>query len=212
MLHKMYVFCIIGILLTACNANQRKENDPAAETQYLQSWNDGNAKAAIVHFVQMATDSVSKAFIPENERIAVFDNDGTLWSEQPMYFQLAYVMYYIRNHIDDNPEWLGNPYVHALLQNDYAFIFSSGENALMHLSMLSHANMSAGAFQSAVHEWLANDRHPVTGKAYTQMVYQPMLELLEYLRANGFKTFIVSGGGTDFMRVWAKEVYGIPPY
>ncbi|MBU2869586.1 HAD family hydrolase [Colwellia sp. E2M01] len=177
----------------------------------LPSWNDGQTKTNIVTFVKQVTDKNSPNFVPAAERIATFDNDGTLWSEQPYYFQLAFVFYQIKNMADKHPEWKTTEPYKSVLANDIKGVMSSGEKGLMQLLAASHANMTASEFAQAVTDWSMTDTHPISGKPYTSMVYQPMLELLTYLRANDFKTFIVSGGGIEFMRAFTEDVYGIPP-
>lgn len=149
--------------------------------------------------------------MPPAERIAVFDNDGCLWSEQPAYFQLLFAIDRIRELAPDHPEWKDQQPFKAVLDNDMKALAAAGEHGLLELVMASHAGMTTVAFEKVVRDWLASARHPTTGKPYTAMVYQPMLEVLDYLRANGFKTFIVSGGGIEFMRPWTEAVYGIPP-
>ena len=177
----------------------------------LPSWNDGPAKKAIVDFVEKVTREGGPDYVAPAERIAVFDNDGTLWSEQPVYFQLAFALDRIKALADQHPEWKDKQPFKAVLENDMEALAKSGKRGLIELVMASHAGMSTEEFEKTASEWLAKAKHPKTGKAYTEMVYQPMLELLAYLRANGFKTYIVSGGGIEFMRPWVERVYGIPP-
>ncbi|MFO1067770.1 MAG: HAD family hydrolase [Geminicoccaceae bacterium] len=184
---------------------------PAAWAAELASWNDGPARAAIVDFVAEVTRAGSPDFVPEPERIAVFDNDGTLWCEQPIYVQAAFAFDRVRALADGHPQWREQQPYKALLEGDRATLAGLGEHALVELVMASHAGVTADAFAASVEDWLATARHPRFGRAYTELAYQPMLELLAYLRANGFKTFIVSGGGVDFMRPWTERVYGIPP-
>ncbi|NIA69280.1 haloacid dehalogenase-like hydrolase [Pelagibius litoralis] len=177
----------------------------------LPSWNTGLTKSAILSFVERVTDADGGNYVPPSERIAVFDNDGTLWSEQPMYFQLIYALDRVRALAPQHPEWVDNPVLKAAMDGDVEGVLSNGKAGLMEVVMVSHAGMTVEDFKAAVRDWLAKARHPRSGRAYDEMVYQPMLELLSYLRAEGFKTFIVSGGGVDFIRVFAEEVYGIPP-
>jgi hypothetical protein len=153
----------------------------------------------------------SEEFVPESERIAVFDNDGNLWSEKPVYFQLLFAMDRVRALVGERPEWREQQPFKAVLENDMQALAESGEKGLLELVMASHAGMTTVEFAQIVEDWITTARHPETGKRYTDMVYQPMLELLDYLRANGFKTYIVSGGGIEFMRPWAQRVYGVPP-
>lgn len=177
----------------------------------LPSWNDGVAKNAIIQFVAKTTTVGTPSFMLPAERIAVFDNDGTLWSEQPIYFQLAFVFDRLKELAPQHPEWQQNKLFVAALKGDMKTVVAGGEHALLQLVMVTHAGMTSDEFTDAVQAWITTAKHPKTGKLYTEMVFQPMLEVLAYLRSNGFKTFIVSGGGIDFMRVFAEEVYGIPP-
>jgi phosphoserine phosphatase len=184
---------------------------PFASAEPLPSWKDGAAKTAITAFVTEVTTASSPSFVPPPERIAVFDNDGTLWVEQPMYTQLAYVIGRIKTLAPEHPEWKDEQPFKAVLTGDLDALKASGMEGVTKLLAATHANMSTAEFERIVGDWIASARHPRFDRLYTQVVYQPMLELLDYLRANGFKTFVVSGGGIDFMRPWAERVYGIPP-
>lgn len=184
---------------------------PAFDSDPLPSWNDGPAKKSIIAFVEKVTREGSSDFVPPAERIATFDNDGCLWAEQPMYFQAFFIFDRIKELAPEQPEWKTNEPFASVLKGDVKTALAGGEHALLEMAMATHAGMTTEEFEKIVSEWLATARHPVTGKPYTEMVYQPMLELLHYLRANGFKTFIVSGGGIEFMRPWSERVYGIPP-
>ncbi|HUT95284.1 MAG TPA: HAD family hydrolase [Thermoguttaceae bacterium] len=177
----------------------------------LPSWNDTAPKKAIVTFVERVTKSGSPEFVPPAERIATFDQDGCLWAEQPMYAQLAFALDRVKALAPQHPEWKEKQPFKAALEGDVKTVFAGGEHALLELVMATHAGNTTEEFGQTVKEWIATARHPKTGRLYTEMVYQPMLELLAYLRANGFKTFIVSGGGIEFMRPWTEKVYGIPP-
>jgi len=177
----------------------------------LPSWNDTGPKRAIIAFVQKVTREGSADFVPVPERIAVFDNDGTLWSEQPDYTQVAFLIDRIKALAPAHPEWKTTEPFASVLKGDIAAAAASGEAGIAALMAATHAGMTVDAFSATVREWMATARHPTTGRPYADMVYQPMRELLAYLRANGFKTFIVSGGGIEFMRPWTEEVYGIPP-
>lgn len=183
---------------------------PGTAADPLPSWNEGAAKQAILAFVEKTTME-GPDFVPPAGRIAVFDNDGCLWAEQPMYFQAFYIFDRIKALAPQHPEWTTEEPFASVLKGDVKGALAGGEKALLAMAAATHAGLTAEEFSAAVTEWLATAKHPVTGKAYTDMVYQPMLELLAYLRANGFKTFIVSGGGIDFMRPWTERVYGIPP-
>ena len=177
----------------------------------LPSWTDGKSKEAITSFVEKVTKTGSPDFVPPTERIAVFDNDGTLWAEQPLYFQLIYIIDRIKATAKDHPEWKTEEPFASLLKGDTKSALASGKEGLMKLLAATHTGITTEEFDASVRSWLKAARHPKSGRAYNEMVYQPMLELLEYLRANDFKTFIVSGGGIDFMRAFAEETYGIPP-
>jgi len=177
----------------------------------LPSWNDGASKRSIVQFVEQVTDPNSKSFVKSEERIATFDNDGTLWAEQPMYFQFAFVIDRVKELAPAHPEWKTQQPFKAVLENDNKTLAASGHEGLLELLMATHAGMTTAEFEGTVKEWLSTARHPRLNRPYTELIYQPMLELLAYLRANGFKTYIVSGGGIEFMRPWTEQVYGIPP-
>jgi len=184
---------------------------PSALADSLPSWNDTASKQSIVSFVEKVTKESTSDFVPTAERIAVFDNDGTLWSEQPMYFQLFFAIDRIKALAPQHPEWKDKEPFASLLKGDVKAALAGGEHALVQIVMATHAGLTTEEFEKVVTDWISTAKHPKTGKLYTEMVYQPMLELLTYLRANGFKTFIVSGGGIEFMRPWAEKVYGIPP-
>ena len=177
----------------------------------LPSWNDGPAKQALMTFVADVTNAGGPGFVPPAQRVAVFDNDGTLWVEQPMYTQLAFILDRIEAMAPDHPEWKDEQPFKAVLDGDMKTLGGSGMEGLMKLVTATHAGMTSADFRAQVSDWIETARHPRLDRPYTELVYQPMRELLEFLRANGFKTFIVSGGGTAFMRPWTERVYGIPP-
>jgi hypothetical protein len=177
----------------------------------LPSWNETAAKKAVVGFVEKVTREGSPDLVPVAERIATFDNDGTLWAEQPMYFQLVFALDRVKALAPQHPEWKTREPFASLLRGDVKQALAGGEKAMLEIVMATHAGMTTEEFEGIVRAWTATARHPKTGRLYTEMVYQPMLELLAYLRANGFKTYIVSGGGIEFMRPWTEKVYGIPP-
>ena len=177
----------------------------------LPSWNDGPTKQSITAFVERVTTSGTGDFVPIAERIATFDNDGTLWSEQPMYFQLFFALDRVKALAPEHPEWKDTEPFASLLKGDVKKALSGGDKAILEIVMATHANMTTMEFEKIVKDWLTTAKHPKSGRPYTDMVYQPMLELLNYLRANDFKTFIVSGGGIEFMRPWTEMIYGIPP-
>ena len=201
---KALLFGMLGVIWIL-SAAAAMAQDP------LPSWNDGAAKQNIVAFVEKVAKDGSPDFVPVAERIAVFDNDGTLWSEQPMYFQLFFALDRVKELAPQHPDWKTREPFASLLKGDVKQALAGGEKALLEIVMETHAGNTTEEFAQIVKDWIATARHPKTGKLYTEMVFQPMLELLTYLRENQFKTFIVSGGGIEFMRPWTEKVYGIPP-
>jgi phosphoglycolate phosphatase-like HAD superfamily hydrolase len=197
---KSVVFAIVIAGLTTVRAEDS-----------LPSWNDGPAKNSITDFVGKVTKEGSADFVPSEERIATFDNDGTLWCEQPMYFQLLFALDRVKALAPQHPEWKTKEPFASLLKGDVKAALSGGERGMLEIITVTHAGMTTAEFEQIVKDWIATARHPKFKRPYTQCVYQPMIELLAYLRANGFKTFIVSGGGIEFMRPWTEKVYGIPP-
>ena len=183
----------------------------SATADPLPSWNEGPAKQSIVSFVERTTTAASPEYVVPDERTATFDNDGCLWAEQPLYFQLIYMIDRIRALAPDHPEWKDEEPFASILKGDVEKSLAGGEKSLVEMAMATHAGITTEEFSQSVRDWLATARHPKTGRPYNEMVYQPMLEVLAYLRANGFKPFIVTGGGIDFVRVFAEETYGIPP-
>lgn len=183
----------------------------AAAADVLPSWKDSGSRAAIVGFVAKTTAVGSPTFVAPAERIAVFDNDGTLWAEQPLYVQALFAFDRVKALAPSHPEWKEREPFRSVLAGDTKAALAGGEHALLELVIASHAGTTTDEFASIVSDWIASARHPTTGRLYTEMVYQPMVELLAYLRANGFATYIVSGGGVEFMRPWAERVYGVPP-
>lgn len=183
----------------------------AAEPAALPSWNDTAAKSAILTFVHEVSDPGSPHFVPPPERIAVFDNDGTLWAEQPMYVQLFFALDRIRELAPQHPQWNEQEPFASVLKGDLKGGLAGGEKAISELIMASHAGMSTDEFDRLAADWLAKARHPETGRLFTDMAYQPMLELMDYLRAHGFEVYIVSGGGVDLIRSFSQKVYGVPP-
>jgi phosphoserine phosphatase len=181
-----------------------------AQTDPLPSWNDGPAKQAIIAFVTDVTREGSPDFVPPQERVATFDNDGTLWSEQPIYVQFAFALDRVKALAPQHPEWKDTQPFKAVLEGDMAAVAAAGEHGAVEIVAATHAGMTPAEFRQGVKEWLAAAKHPRFGRRYDELVYQPMLEVLTYMRANGFKTFIVSGGGAEFIRAFAEERYGIP--
>jgi hypothetical protein len=197
----LFLFALTLAVVVVANA----QPDP------LPSWNDGANKRAIVEFVNRVTKEVGPDFVPVPERIATFDNDGTLWSEQPIYFQFVFALDRIKALAPQHPEWKTQQPFKAVIDGDMNALAASGEKGLGELLMSTHTGMTTDEFSKTVSDWLATAKHPRFKRPYTELVFQPMLELLAYLRANGFKTFIISGGTVEFMRVFAERVYGIPP-
>lgn len=207
-------FGILFLCLGHTNANAQRDPINGVEVQQtdpLPSWNEGDSKKAILAFVTKTTKDGGADFIPVADRIATFDNDGTLWAEQPMYFQLAFAIDQVKAMAPEHPEWKTTQPFKALLEGDMKTVMAGGDKALLEIVGATHAGMTTEAFEKTVKDWMATATHPITKKHYNEMIYQPMVELLEYLRANDYKTFIVSGGGIDFMRPWVEEAYGIPP-
>ncbi len=184
---------------------------PLLAAEPLPSWRDGPVRTAILDFVEAVTTEGGQGFVEAANRVAVFDNDGTLWSEQPVYVQFLFALDRAAALAADDPNWASTPTLQAAAAGDVAAIVDGGREALLEVVVATHSGMTVDAFTRTVAEWIAEARHPETGRRYTDMVYQPMLELLDHLRAKGFTTYIVSGGGVDFMRAFAEEAYGVPP-
>jgi phosphoglycolate phosphatase-like HAD superfamily hydrolase len=200
---------VITALMLACICGLAT---PAfAQTDPLPSWNDGKPKQAILDFVAKVTREGGPDFVKPAERIATFDNDGTLWAEQPAYFQLLFAFDEIKRMVAEKPALKAKEPYRSVLARDLKGLMAGGNKGLLQVMALTHAGMTTEVFNATVDKWLTTARHPTKQRPYSEMVYQPQLELLAYLRANGFKTFIVSGGGIEFMRVFAERVYGIPP-
>ena len=192
--------CILALLISSVRAGDS-----------LPSWQDTAPKKAIVAFVEKVIRPGSPDFVPVAERIATFDNDGTLWAEQPVYFQICFAFDRIKALAPQHPEWTTNEPFASVLKGDLKSALAGGDQAQLEMTIATQSGLTTEEYEKSVMDWIATARHPQTGRLYAGMVYQPMLELLAYLRANGFKTFIVSGGGIDFMRPWSENVYGIPP-
>ncbi len=210
-----YLFLVSFLFLTINCKEEPKENSLSQTVEDivldpLPSWNDVQSKNEIVAYVKSVTDSNSSDFIPIADRIATFDNDGNLWSEQPAYFQLFFAIDRVKAMAADHPEWKNEQPFKAVLENDMAELAKQGEHGLLQLVMATHAGSTTEEFKKNVQDWVNTAKHPTKNVGYDKLVYQPMLELLQYLRANDFKTYIVSGGGVDFMRAFVTEIYGIP--
>ncbi|MBL0371876.1 haloacid dehalogenase-like hydrolase [Rhizobium sp. KVB221] len=183
----------------------------AAQAEDLATWNDGPTRKAIIDFVKDVTTQGDPKFVPVEDRIAVFDNDGTLWTEHPIYFQFAFMLDRVKALAPEHPEWKENEPFKSILAGDMKGVEASGEKGIMEIGMETHAGMSTDAFQKIVSDWFATARHPKFKRPYNDLTFVPMRELLDFLRANGFKTYIVSGGGIEFMRPQTDQMYGIPP-
>jgi hypothetical protein len=203
---RLFIVSILIVGLFACSSNV----EVSKEKDLLPSWNSGDTKDSIISFVQDVTDPNSKNFIAIPDRIAVFDNDGNLWSEKPVYFQLLFTIDRVKELAPQHPEWQTEQPFKAVLEDDMDKLLEYGEHGLLQLVMSTHAGNTTEEFEGAVKEWLSTTKHPRFNKPFTELVYQPMLELIVYLEDNNFKTFIVSGGGIEFMRPWVEEIYGIP--
>jgi len=199
---RSYIFICLGIFAV---------NAAASDSSVLPSWNDNSSRQNVIEFVEAVTNKASPDYVPAAERIAVFDNDGTLWSEKPVYFQLLFAIDRVKALSPQHPEWKTTQPFKAVLEDDMDALADAGEKGLLELIMATHAGITTDEFSNLVTDWLANAKHPRFKRPYNELVYQPMLEVLTYLRENGFKTFIVSGGGIEFMRPWVEVVYGIPP-
>ncbi|MCU0357443.1 MAG: haloacid dehalogenase-like hydrolase [Cyclobacteriaceae bacterium] len=212
------VTLIWTLYFTACNQNSPSSSpENSAEviagketSDPLPSWNDGKIKQVLIGYVEEVTDTQSNNFIPVADRIATFDNDGTLWSEQPIYIQFYFAMDRVKAMAADHPEWKNQQPFKAVLENDMGELMKQGEKGLLQIVMTTHAGMTTDEFETVVSDWISIAQHPVKKRVFTELVYQPMLELIAYLKANDFKVFIVSGGGIEFMRPWTESVYGIP--
>ena len=201
-----FYLLLTTLLLPGCSVNKyRVDADP------LSSWNESVSKQNILSFVTAVTDKSSPDYVPPAERITTFDNDGTLWTERPVYFQLLFAIDRVKALAPQHPEWKTTQPFKAVLENDMEALLATGEEGLLQLLMATHAGITTEEFSQIVKDWLTTAKHPRFKRPYNELVYQPMLELLAYLRANEFKTYIVSGGGIEFMRPWTEQVYGIPP-
>jgi hypothetical protein len=201
-----------GLLMTGCKkASDTKAIKEAMTTDPLPSWNEGPTKKAILDFVSQVTKEGGPNFVPEGDRIATFDNDGTLWVEQPNYTEAIFTVERIKQMAPDHPEWKAKQPFAAVLNHDAKAMAASGDKGLMQLLVATHTGMTTEDFDKTVTDWMATAQHPRFKRPYTQCIYLPMVEVLKYMRANGFKTYIVSGGEQEFMRPWTVKAYGIPP-
>ena len=214
---RRWTVLLVLTFAAGCDGASAPDRSPAVVTPSapsadpLPSWNDGASRKAIVDFVEKVTRPGGADFVAPAERIATFDNDGTLWIEQPIYVQFAFALDRVKALAEQHPDWTRREPFASVLKGDLKGVFAAGERGVSEILVATHSGMTSEEFERIVREWIATARHAKTGRLYTDMIYQPMLELLSYLRANEFKTFIVSGGGTDFIRAWAEETYGIPP-
>ncbi|EJC1446497.1 haloacid dehalogenase-like hydrolase [Vibrio parahaemolyticus] len=198
--------CTLAVLASLSFSSLAKDCD----ANLLPSWKDSDSKTAIVNFVEQSTDSSKATFIPVSDRIAVFDNDGTLWSEKPIYFQIAFALDQIKALAKTHPEWKTQEPFKSVIENDLEKVFAGGKESLLQIMKVTHSGMTVEEYQQSVEQWLAAAKDKRFGKAYNDLTFKPMREMLTYLQENNFKTYIVSGGGVDFMRVWAPEAYNIP--
>lgn len=206
-------FISAALILASCSKPEEAivgVTETTKNPRFMAAWNDSESKEAILDFVDLITDTTSESFIPVEDRIAVFDNDGTLWSEQPLYFQLFFAFDRMKYLADKHPEWLQTQPYQAVLEDDMETLMSYGLKGLLQVAMATHTGMTTDEFDESVRAWIDTARHPQKNVPYTDLIYQPMQELIRYLEENQFKVFIVSGGGIDFMRVWVEEVYGLP--
>jgi phosphoserine phosphatase len=215
MIKYFYLYLIFFVLLISCKQEIQNENKVEVQTEFIKndplpSWNDTSTKKEIMAYVDVVTDKNHPNFIHVKDRIATFDNDGNLWSEQPAYFQLFFAIDRVKKMAADHPEWKNKQPFKAVLEDDMDELVKQGEHGLIQLVMATHAGNSTEEFEGYVKDWIKTAKHPIKKVTYDQLVYQPMLELLQYLRANDFKTYVVSGGGVDFMRAFVTEIYGIP--
>jgi phosphoserine phosphatase len=210
---KRLLLFLLCVVTTSCGAPgiEKQPAAAAAAADPLPSWNEGAAKKALVDFVGRTSKEGAPDFVPPAERVAVFDNDGTLWAEQPIYTQLAFALDRIKALAPQHPEWKTTQPFKGVVDGDTKAVLASGAGGLMQIIAASHTGITTDEFEAIVMDWIGSARHPGTGRRYDEMIYQPMLDVLTYLRANGYKTFIVSGGGVEFMRPWVERVYGIPP-
>jgi phosphoserine phosphatase len=205
----IHLFLLLTVLFSCKESVPATENTKAEITEVLPSWKDGESKKSIINFVESITDPQKVDFVPAADRIATFDNDGTLWSEQPIYFQVAFAMDAAKKMVAKNPEMKKDAIFNALANNDMDAVLEAGAAGLGKILVVTHTGMNTDEFNKSVGEWVKTATHPKTGKLYKEMIFQPMLEVINYLKANEFSVYIVSGGGTDFMRPWAEDVYGI---
>lgn len=208
-------FLILALLFIGFSCKKATDNEKASKVETeiqdpLASWNSGQTKDAIISYVNAVTNAEGEAFIPIKDRIATFDNDGNLWSEQPAYFQLFFAIDRVKAMAESHPEWATEQPFKAVLENDMTELAKQGEHGLLQLVMATHAGNTTEEFKADVQEWIKTAIHPTKKVTYDKLVYQPMLELLQYLRSHDFKTYVVSGGGVDFMRAFVMEIYGIP--
>ncbi len=196
---------LVPFFLASASGAQAQTSDA------LPSWNEGKSKQAIVEFISAVTKGGSRDYVAPADRIATFDNDGTLWGEQPMYVQLAFALDRVKAMASDHPEWQTTEPFKSVIAGDMKGVIAAGKKGLAQIVAATHTGMTSDEFTEVAANWIATAKHPKTGKPYTSMIYQPMLELIDYLRANEFKIYIVSAGGIEFMRPWTEKTYGIPP-
>ena len=210
----LYIIPAISLLFSSCSTKEQKSipisDSNVQQNEILPSWNEGETKQALIEFITNTTKKNSPGYIPIEDRIATFDNDGNLWSEQPLYFQLFYVVDRVNELADSHPEWKNEEPFKSILEGSIENALAGGNEAILKLVAATHGNISTEEYNQSVVSWLKTKTHPKTGLHFNEMVYQPMIELIQLLQSKNYKVFIVSGGGIDFMRVWASEAYGIP--
>jgi phosphoserine phosphatase len=207
---RIIVFIGLVVLNIGCTPQNTTSDEVVDLSDPMPSWNEGATKSAIKSFVEDVSNPQSRNFVEIRDRIATFDNDGNLWSEQPLYFQMIFALDRVKQLAGEHPEWQTQQPFKAVLEDDMPTLMASGERGILGLIMATHAGMTTEEFEAIVKDWLVTSQHPRFDRPYNDLIYQPMLELLDYLRENDFKTFIVSGGGVDFMRAWVEEAYQIP--
>ncbi len=210
MVQRLILYFIYFVFVFACVPKKTENKIQSSSKDTLSSWNNGPTKQSIIHFVETVTNKDSEYFIPIEDRIATFDNDGTLWAEQPAYFQLFFAIDQVKALASEHPEWNDIEPFKSVLEDNMESLLKQGEHGILQIMMATHGGLTTEEFEEDVIEWLATAKHPIFNKPYNELIYQPMLELLGYLRDHDFKTFIVSGGGIEFMRPWIENAYGIP--
>lgn len=210
MYKSLFANLVLALIMVSCQVNEQPKKQAIKIIDPLPSWQDGDTKSNIIAFVKAVTDTTSADFVPVIDRIATFDNDGTLWSEQPLYFQFQFALDRVKEIADDHPEWKNKQPFQAVLDDDMKSLMAQGQKGLMALILATHTNITTEEFDLVVANWISTAKHPTKNTLYTNLIFKPMLELVNYLKKNEFEVYIVSGGGIGFMRAWTEKVYGIP--